>query len=121
MNSTVFAQHCISIEESRWLHEDAVRSYVQDTLIVEQGKRITLLQQQNNTLFNDFNERLTIANQKFNKQVEVTMYEQLQKESFKSESEYNRKRFKKERLKKWGTVILGVVIGAAGGYVAGSL
>ncbi len=112
------SMHCIKVETSRKLVRDALRSYVQDTLLLKQGSLIVSLQEQNQLLFNDFNNRLGNANNQIKNLNETIFLEQTIKESFKAESEYNRSRFRKERFKKWLTFAGGLVVGGAVGILS---
>lgn len=118
LNLIAQSKHCIAVETSRRLVADATRSYVQDTLLLAQGSRIVILQEQNQQLFNDFNERLAIANAKNKDLQEISFQEQALSESYRAESDYNRRRFQKQVVTKWGLFIGGLIIGAAGGYSA---
>lgn len=97
------------------MHQDAFRSYVQDTLLLKQAGRIDLLEEEKKSQREDFEMLVIISEEKFKKQVQLTEYEHKLRGNYQAEAEYHRKKTVSQSLKKWpyilGAAILGYTIG----------
>lgn len=113
--------HCISIEDSRRLHEDALRAREQEALLVNDGKQIQLLKDEKEQIRADMNTKLQLSEEKFKKQVEITEAQESKIKTLESESKFYRDEYKRQKI--LGTLkVLGIgVSAAAAGYLAGKI
>lgn len=113
--------HCISIEESRMLHEDAVRAHVQEAILQNNVKEIKLLKEEKITLKNDYAELLRTAEEKSKKQEEKLQQTEVILNTRTKERDHFEDLYKRQKI--IGTLkILGIgVLGASAGYFAGKV
>jgi hypothetical protein len=102
--------HCIPLEQSRLLHSDAYRSYLQDSVINEMNGSIVILQGQVNSLRKTHAEELAIEREKNALQVENVEGFKSQILSYESENTYLKKRERKARRERNVAIGLGVIL-----------
>lgn len=109
LSGPAFGQaHCIPLDESRWLHEQALKAVALDSIVHSQGKQIEILRTINTEQYQDFQKLLSIERKKFATQKEITADFVRLADSWREESEYYRKKYKKQRRQK-GVLTVGAV------------
>lgn len=104
--------HCIPIEESRHLHEDALRVREQEALLLKDAQHIKLLEEEKETIRKDMNTQLQLSEEKFRKQLEISIAQENKIEVLGTESKYYRDKYKKQKI--LGTFkVIGIALGAA--------
>lgn len=100
--------HCIPLDESRWLHEQALKAVTLDSIVHSQGKQIEILRTINTEQYQDFQKLLSIEREKFATQKEITADFVRLADSWREEAEFYQKRYKKQRRQK-GVLTIGAV------------
>lgn len=103
-------QHCIELADSRRLHQDAYRSYVQDTLISELSGKIVLLEDQTANVRENFTALLESERQKNQLLKDNAISYQQMNASFQSELNYVKKKERKARRQRNAAVGIGVIL-----------
>ena len=113
--------HCIPIEESRRLHEDALRAKSQEAILVNDAKQIDLLIEEKEQIRMDMNQKIELSEEKFKKQVEITEALNRKISILETESGFYRDKYKRQKILN-GLKVIGIGISAAaGGYLAGKI
>lgn len=100
-------QHCIPLIESRLLHADALRSYVQDTMLVNRNSKIVFLEDEKYLMKYNFERLLAIENQKYLDQSQLNA-------NLNRDIKLADKQTKKEKSRKtFWQVVAGLCAGAA--------
>lgn len=94
--------HCIPLEESQWLHEQAYKKQVADSVIELQGQLIELVVAHSFQRYRDFQELLNIEHQKYITQKESTELMEKFAASFREELNYYQKKDRKHRRQRNG-------------------
>lgn len=102
--------HCIPLEQSRLLHADAYRSYLQDTVISELSGKVTLLESKVSSIRDSFSEQLNLEREKNTLQSQNVEGFKSQILSYESENNYLKKREKKARRERNVAIGLGVIL-----------
>lgn len=104
--------HCISVDDSRWLHEQALKVVYQDSLLNVQDQQINLLEYRKDQLGIYYEDLLKLEREKTSIQKEITADMVRFSESWQSEAEYYQKRSKKFRRQRngLGMGIIAVVV-----------
>lgn len=109
LSGPAFGQaHCIPLDESRWLHEQALKAVALDSIVHSQGKQIDLLRDINSEQYRDFQKLLAIEREKFATQKGITADFVRLADSWREEAEFYQKRYKKQRRQK-GVLTIGAV------------
>lgn len=103
-------QHCLPLEISRKLHHDAVRSYLQDTVINELSGKITLLESEKASIRDSFTELLKIEQEKSNLQAGKFEDQVRISDSYSEQLKYISKKERKARRGRNVAIGLGVVL-----------
>ena len=103
-------RHCIPLTESRRLHADALRSYVQDSVIVELSGKIGVLEAENARVYRDLTGLIEVERAVSESQKVISgTWEKLSE----SRERENKELRKKNRVLKWqrnGAVALGLLV-----------
>ena len=103
-------QHCVSLDISRKLHQDALRSYVQDTLISEYEGKIIILEQEKASIRENFTVELGAEREQNQLYKEnIISYQQLNA-SYESEINYVKKKERKARRERNVAAGIGVLL-----------
>ena len=88
------------IKQARAVFEDAVRSFTLDSIVHEQGQIIHLQQSAADELAASYRREISLVNQKFETQKEITSDFVRLADGWKEEATYYQKRYKKQRRQK---------------------
>ena len=100
---TAFGQdttYCLPIKQARAVFEDAVRSFTLDSIVHEQGQIIHLQQSAADELAASYRREISLVNQKFETQKEITADFVRLADGWKEEASYYQKKYKKQRRQK---------------------
>lgn len=98
--------HCLPLNESRILHELALKSISLDSMLVNREDRIIILVESIASQHESFMDQLSVEREKLQIQTEITAHQESVSNSFKEENEYLQKQI---RRLKWQRVGLGVI------------
>lgn len=101
--------HCIPLEDSRRLHEDAVRKYYNDSLIYVREQVILSLEHQLSKRSKYYEELLSTSAQVNDQRIAQNVALQKTIQSLQTENKSVRKRLRWSNFKTAGVGILGVV------------
>lgn len=103
-------QHCLPLEISRKLHHDAVRSYLQDTVITELSGKITLLESEKASIRDSFTELLKIEQEKTTLQASKFEDQVRISDSYSEQLKYISKKERKARRQRNVAIGIGVIL-----------
>lgn len=97
------------IKQARAVFEDAVRSFTLDSIVHEQGQIIHLQQSAADELAASYRREISMVNQKYEKQKEITLLMENFAASHRADADYYRGKYRKQRNQK-GILTAGVAV-----------
>lgn len=102
--------YCLPIEKARLLVADAMKSQVQDSLIVEQSAKIQLLENEKAKTFESLNQIIIIEKEKVQLQSEQSDHYRQLSVTYEDENKRLKKEVRKARWQLRGAVLIGVTL-----------